>query len=185
MSLQLKDGQGCAECSRREDVQLKALQKPSRARLERPSSKTWSARRRGGGSSLSLLPPQSSTHHVNSMVGSIPRTAVPIWSPTALPSPTPLLATGTVSGALDASFSSDSLLELWDPFHQPTAEYSDVQAELSPVASLSVGSRFNRLAWGYIHPTDRPQGVIAAGLENGEISLWDPQVMLNKDTTQE
>ena len=122
------------------------------------------------------------------MVGSIQRTAVPIWSPTSLSSPTPLLATGTVSGALDASFSSDSLLELWDPFAPSTntdPAFEGVEAELAPVASLSVGSRFNRLAWGYVKGPDRPKGVIAAGLENGEIGLWDPQIMLDSNSSAE
>ena len=76
---------------------------------------------------------------------SIPRTAVPIWSPSAHPG-SPLLATGTVSGALDASFSSDSLLELWDPF----TPADDDKIDPTPLASLSVASRFNRLAWGYV-----------------------------------
>lgn len=114
------------------------------------------------------------------MAGSIPRTAVPIWSPSSLPSSNPLLATGTVSGALDASFSSDSVLELWDPFSASSSE-----TELTPLASLGVGSRFNRLAWGYVKAPERPRGVIAAGLENGEIGLWDPHVMLGDDDTQE
>ena len=39
------------------------------------------------------------------------------------------------------------------------------------------GPRFNRLAWGYVDPT-RPRGVIAAGLENGELALWDPSKIL-------
>lgn len=38
--------------------------------------------------------------------------------------------------------------------------------------------RFNRLAWGYVDPS-RPQGVIAAGLENGELALWDPAKILS------
>ena len=33
--------------------------------------------------------------------------------------------------------------------------------------------RFNRIAWGQVHK-DRSRGVIAAGMENGEIALWDP-----------
>jgi protein transport protein SEC31 len=33
------------------------------------------------------------------------------WSPTQ----TPLLATGTVAGALDASFSTQSELQIWNP----------------------------------------------------------------------
>ncbi|QRV96080.1 transporter protein Sec31 [Ceratobasidium sp. AG-Ba] len=32
--------------------------------------------------------------------------------------------------------------------------------------------RFNRLAWGHVH-ADRPEGVIAAGLESGHLELWD------------
>lgn len=105
----------------------------------------------------------------------IPRTAVPIWSPHALS--TPLLASGTVSGALDASFSSDSLLELWDPF----TEYDGGR---KPLASLAVGSRFNTLAWGYIKQPERPLGVIAAGFENGEIGLWDPKLMIKTDGSE-
>lgn len=108
------------------------------------------------------------------MVGSIQRTAVPLWSPSSLR--TPLLATGTVAGALDASFSSDSILELWDPF----ADQAQAGTDLIPLASLPVGSRFNRLAWGYVKAPERPKGVIAAGLENGEIGLWDPEILLSK-----
>ena len=37
--------------------------------------------------------------------------------------------------------------------------------------------RFNRLAWGHVDG-NRPQGVIAAGLENGELALWDPAKIL-------
>lgn len=33
--------------------------------------------------------------------------------------------------------------------------------------------RFNRIAWGQVHK-DRSRGVIAAGMENGELALWDP-----------
>ena len=37
--------------------------------------------------------------------------------------------------------------------------------------------RFNRLAWGGVNDS-RPQGVIAAGMENGELALWDPVKIL-------
>lgn len=33
--------------------------------------------------------------------------------------------------------------------------------------------RFNRIAWGQVHK-DRSRGVIAAGMESGELALWDP-----------
>lgn len=48
---------------------------------------------------------------------SIPRTATFAWSKGSHNSQgTPLLATGTASGALDESFSSGASLELWDAF---------------------------------------------------------------------
>lgn len=37
--------------------------------------------------------------------------------------------------------------------------------------------RFNRLAWGHVDGA-RPRGVIAAGMENGELALWDPASIL-------
>jgi hypothetical protein len=33
--------------------------------------------------------------------------------------------------------------------------------------------RFNRIAWGKTDGS-RPEGVIAAGMENGELGIWDP-----------
>ncbi|KAI5474282.1 hypothetical protein MNV49_003665 [Pseudohyphozyma bogoriensis] len=93
----------------------------------------------------------------------LPLTSIPIWSPSALP--VPLLATGTVSGALDENFSSDSTLELWDPFSEDAVE---------SLGKVSVSSRFNRLAWGGVSD-ERNTGVIAGGLENGEIWLWNPE----------
>lgn len=49
------------------------------------------------------------------MRASIPRNAALSWSPANLTSAEPLIATGTVSGALDESFSNDSVLEIWKP----------------------------------------------------------------------
>jgi protein transport protein SEC31 len=45
---------------------------------------------------------------------SIPRTATFAWSKGT--GSAPLLATGTVSGALDESFSNSASLEIWDAF---------------------------------------------------------------------
>ena len=42
---------------------------------------------------------------------------------------------------------------------------------------MSATDRFNRLAWGGVD--GRPKGVIAAGLENGELALWDPAKILD------
>lgn len=109
----------------------------------------------------------------------IPRTAVHAWCPGALAPAHPLLVTGTVSGALDDSFSTDSQLELWAPFAD------DVQGEghtaRTPLASVSLNARFNSLAWGtHTHHGRTPLGTVAAGLDDGGVSLWDPNQLLQQ-----
>ena len=106
----------------------------------------------------------------------------------------PLLATGTVAGALDESFSNESHLEIWAPdFLDRDEVYMGAEGQHGPKGRvkdtarfvyLYTGNnlyhglyRFNRLVWGHVH-ANRPQGVIAAGLENGELALWDPAKIL-------
>ncbi|KAG8881687.1 protein transport protein S31 [Tulasnella sp. 331] len=102
----------------------------------------------------------------------IHRTSTFAWSPF---SSLPLLATGTVAGALDASFSNDSQLEIWDPdFINKTDFDLGSEGKPGPKGFVTTSSRFNRLAWGNVNEA-RPKGVIAAGMENGELGLWDPE----------
>lgn len=64
----------------------------------------------------------------------IPRTAAFAWSPgTELP----FIATGTKAGAVDADFSSETALELWDLQLQNHQQ----SLELEPVANVSTDSR--------------------------------------------
>ncbi|KAL6299339.1 hypothetical protein BKA93DRAFT_608197 [Sparassis latifolia] len=101
----------------------------------------------------------------------IHRTSTFAWSP----SPSlPLLATGTFADALDESFSNNGRLEIWEPDFLDKNEF-DLGAEghPGPKASVKTTSRFNRLAWGYADGS-RPSGVIVAGMENGELDIWDP-----------
>ncbi|KAH8826241.1 SEC31B protein [Flagelloscypha sp. PMI_526] len=76
----------------------------------------------------------------------------------------PLLATGTVSGALDDTFSDESKLEFWKPdFLSSTAPFSLGEEDgEGPIVTVTEKSRFNRLGWG-------KEGIIAGGLENGEL----------------
>ncbi|TFY75915.1 hypothetical protein EWM64_g8098, partial [Hericium alpestre] len=107
----------------------------------------------------------------------IHRTSTFAWSP--LPS-IPLLATGTVAGALDESFSNDSQLEIWAPDFLNKQEYDlGGEAQPGPTGVVNTGARFNRIAWGYVDG-GRPQGVIAAGMENGELGIWDPEKIVAK-----
>ena len=102
----------------------------------------------------------------------IHRTSTFAWSPSAS---LPLLATGTVAGALDASFSNETQLEIWAPDFLDKSEY-DLGApdgRFGPKGSITDSARFNRLAWGCVDAA-HPKGVLAAGMENGELALWDP-----------
>lgn len=67
----------------------------------------------------------------------IPRTATFAWSQGSAP---PLIATGTRAGAVDADFSNETQLEIWD------LDLGNVQqgVELQPVGSVSVDSRYAR-----------------------------------------
>lgn len=97
----------------------------------------------------------------------IPRTATFAWSPGAAP---PLIATGTRAGAVDADFSNETQLELWDlALHNP-----EQSVELQPVGSISADSRFHDIAWSQ-SSEDYPRGIIAGALESGSLDLWDAE----------
>ncbi|KAN0064406.1 protein transport protein S31 [Thecaphora frezii] len=108
------------------------------------------------------------------MKATINRTATFTWSPSALQSDSPWIATGTVAGALDESFSNESVLEIWQPNYSTSKSQ---QADAQPLGSVATSARFNRLAWGYVNPS-RPKGLLAAGLENGELGIWDADKIL-------
>ena len=63
----------------------------------------------------------------------IPRTASFAWSPGAA---SPFIATGTRAGAVDADFSNETCLELWDlDLNRP-----NTNEELQPVAKVDTDS---------------------------------------------
>jgi protein transport protein SEC31 len=64
----------------------------------------------------------------------IPRTAAFAWSPG---SETPLIVTGTRAGAVDANFSDETKLELWDL----NLDNLEQGVELQPIAGMSTDSR--------------------------------------------
>ena len=70
----------------------------------------------------------------------VSRNATVAWSP--LSHHPDLIATGSVSGSLDANFSSSAELEIFP------LELSNTSSSLKPLGSASTPYRFNRLAWG-------------------------------------
>ncbi|KAL7781999.1 COPII component protein [Trichoderma afarasin] len=97
----------------------------------------------------------------------IPRTATFAWSPG---SGKPLVVTGTKAGAVDADFSDESKLEIWDL----SLDNQDQGIELQPLVSITTDSRFYDIAWGPAD-ADHPKGIIAGALENGTLELWDAE----------
>ncbi|PWN18074.1 hypothetical protein BCV69DRAFT_301531 [Microstroma glucosiphilum] len=108
------------------------------------------------------------------MKASIPRTANFSWSPASLQVAEPYIATGTAAGALDESFSNESVIEIW----QPKYRGGNNDEEIKPLGSVATSAKLNRLAWGYVHPS-YPKGLLAAGLENGELGVWDAQKIID------
>ncbi|KAF1916743.1 hypothetical protein BDU57DRAFT_242679 [Ampelomyces quisqualis] len=97
----------------------------------------------------------------------IPRTATFAWSPGPMQ---PLIATGTKAGAVDADFSNDTQLELWEL----KLDDAEQGIELQPVATVNVDSRFNDIAWS--QPSEQyPRGIIAGALDSGVLVLWDAE----------
>jgi hypothetical protein len=66
----------------------------------------------------------------------IPRTATFAWSPGAA---SPLIATGTRAGAVDADFSNKTCLELWDL----GLDREDASEELQPLAKIDTDAGYD------------------------------------------
>eukprot|EP00833_Pecoramyces_ruminatium_P004354 jgi/Orpsp1_1/1178386/evm.model.c7180000065070.1 len=103
------------------------------------------------------------------------RTATMAWSPGQH---LPLVALGTASGALDASFSTKSELEIFD-LDLDKGRTPDV--EMKRIGIANTNSRFNRLAWGTIGDRSKPYGILASGMENGDLEFWNPKGIINGD----
>ena len=70
----------------------------------------------------------------------IHRTSTFAWSPHAS---VPLLATGTVAGALDESFSNESQLEIWAPAFMDKQEYElGGEGQAGPKGTVTTGARY-------------------------------------------
>ncbi|GEQ72877.1 hypothetical protein JCM33374_g6565 [Metschnikowia sp. JCM 33374] len=94
----------------------------------------------------------------------INRTSTIAWSPDVIP----LLATGSVAGAVDLDFSSSSTLEIWDVFGSSPGR---------PIFSANVENKFHALAWS--SPFEgHPRGVLTGALENGTVQFWDVDTLI-------
>ncbi|XP_068404476.1 protein transport protein Sec31B isoform X6 [Eschrichtius robustus] len=94
------------------------------------------------------------------------RPAVQVWSPA---SQYPVyLATGTSAQQLDASFSTDGTLEIFE------VDFRDPSLDLKRKGVLSASSRFHKLIWGsFGNGVLEGSGVIAGGGDDGMLTLYN------------
>ncbi|TRY83273.1 hypothetical protein DNTS_032525 [Danionella cerebrum] len=97
----------------------------------------------------------------------INRTAIQAWSP-AQQHPI-YLAAGTSAQQLDASFSTNASLEIFE------LDLADPSFAMKSCGSFSSTHRYHKLVWGAhgIENQGLPSGVLIAGGENGNIILYD------------
>lgn len=98
------------------------------------------------------------------------KTACVAWSPKHQ---NPVIAVGTMSGALDASFSTNCELEIFDV----TTEKKLFGLETTS-RCIFINGRFNRISWSAVG--EGSMGVIAGGMENGHLTLWNAAALLSK-----
>ncbi|WWD00862.1 hypothetical protein V866_007800 [Kwoniella sp. B9012] len=112
----------------------------------------------------------------------ISRTATFAWDQSS--SSSPLLATGAVAGALDENFSNESQLEIWAPDFGDEKGIRLGGEGKGAQGSITVNSRFNRLAWS-APSASHSKGLLAAGMETGEVNLFDPEKILSGSSADE
>lgn len=87
------------------------------------------------------------------------------------------LATGTSAQQLDATFSTNASLEIFE------LDLSDPSLDMKSCATFSSSHRYHKLIWGP-HKMDSKgniSGVLIAGGENGNIILYDPSKVIAGD----
>ena len=118
------------------------------------------------------------THVLYIMGGNktIRRCATTSFSPTST-----LIACGTVAGAMDDSFSTTASLEVFSVDHSNASSFdsSSNTNECEMVGTgVSVTERFHRLCWGDQVSERLPAGILAGGLADGTVQLYDPNAMM-------
>ncbi|XP_053889933.1 protein transport protein Sec31B isoform X2 [Malaclemys terrapin pileata] len=105
----------------------------------------------------------------------IERTAVQVWSPA---SNHPIyLATGTSAQQLDASFSTNATLEIFE------IDFRDPSLDMKCRGILPASNRFHKLIWGsFGNGSSDSSGVIAGGGDNGVLTLFSATQILTSGT---
>jgi len=108
-------------------------------------------------------------------VKTIKRGSTVAWCPSVVPEHMSLLASGT-SGSIDVDWSSKNFLEVL------SANFSEKGQEMRRIGAVEVQQSFSAIAWGQMGMGNSlPAGVIAGGLSDGTIDLWNPIAIARKE----
>ncbi|KAH9606662.1 hypothetical protein KSS87_001444 [Heliosperma pusillum] len=90
----------------------------------------------------------------------------------------PYMATGTMAGAVDLSFSTSASIEIFK------IDFQSDDYVLPSLAESSSSERFNRLSWSKSVPNsdEYSLGLIAGGLIDGTIGIWNPATLIRSET---
>lgn len=101
----------------------------------------------------------------------IERTAVQAWSPA---NNHPIyLATGTSAQQLDASFSTNATLEIFE------VDFRDPSLDMKQKGTLPASNRFHKLIWGnFGNGSPESSGVIIGGGDNGVLTMYSAHRIL-------
>ncbi|KAG8391173.1 hypothetical protein BUALT_Bualt01G0160200 [Buddleja alternifolia] len=90
------------------------------------------------------------------------------------------MAAGTMAGAVDLQFSSSANLDIFE------LDFVSDDRQLILAGTAPSSERFNRITWGKApaNSEDYPLGLIAGGLVDGNIGLWNPKPLICSDTSK-
>ncbi|XP_058870491.1 protein transport protein Sec31A isoform X9 [Acipenser ruthenus] len=106
----------------------------------------------------------------------VDRTAMQAWSP-AQQHPI-YLAAGTSAQQLDATFSTNAALEIFE------LDLADTTLDMKSCGTFSSSHRYHKLVWGPhgMSSEEHPCGVLIAGGENGNVILYDAAKIIAGDS---
>ncbi|XP_066391406.1 protein transport protein SEC31 homolog B-like isoform X6 [Miscanthus floridulus] len=97
---------------------------------------------------------------------------------TALAPDAPYIAAGTMTGAVDLSFSNSANIEIF------RLDFQSDSPDLPLLASAPSPDRFNRLSWsrpGAVEGDSFALGLLAGGLSDGSVAVWNPLSMISSE----
>lgn len=84
------------------------------------------------------------------------------------------IAAGTMAGAVDLQFSSSANLDIFE------LDFVSDDRQLRLAGTVPSSERFNRISWEKAPAISEeyPLGLIAGGLVDGNIGLWNPKLLI-------